>query len=56
MHLHFVIPSEVEWERCRDGEAVLEEMRAEHDQLALHIFLARRQYPNTSDTKSSKRH
>jgi hypothetical protein len=28
----------------RDVEAILEEMRAEHDLLALHIFLARRQY------------
>jgi hypothetical protein len=40
----------------RDVETVLEEMRAEHDPLALHIFVSRRQYRNMQDTKSGKRH
>jgi hypothetical protein len=30
-------------------------MKAEHDPLASHIFLARRHYRNVSDTKSGKR-
>lgn len=37
-------------------ERVVEEMRAEHDPLAVHIFIARRQYRNMPDTKSGKRH
>ena len=36
-------------------EAVLEEMRAEHDALALHIFVSRSQYRHAPDTKSGKR-
>jgi hypothetical protein len=36
-------------------EAMLEAMRAEHDPLASHIFVSRRQYQNRSDTKSGKR-
>jgi hypothetical protein len=36
-------------------EAVLDWMRAEHDPLAVHIFLARRQFRNAADTKSGKR-
>ncbi|MEY2493810.1 MAG: hypothetical protein QOJ45_302 [Verrucomicrobiota bacterium] len=39
----------------RETEAALEEMRAEADPLALHIFVARRQYRNMPDTKSGKR-
>jgi hypothetical protein len=31
-------------------------MRAEPDPLAVHIFVARRQYRNMSDTKGGKRH
>jgi hypothetical protein len=30
-------------------------MRAEHDPLALHIFISRRQYRNMPDVKSGKR-
>jgi hypothetical protein len=30
-------------------------MHAEHDPLAVHIFVSRRQYQNLSDTKSGKR-
>jgi hypothetical protein len=40
----------------REVEAALEETRAEHDPLALHIFTARRQYRMVQDTKSGKRH
>ena len=36
-------------------EKVLETMRAEHDPLASHIFVSRRQYQTRSDTKSGKR-
>lgn len=36
-------------------ELRLDEMRAEHDPLALHIFVARRAYRHTNDTKSGKR-
>jgi hypothetical protein len=36
-------------------DAVIQEMRAEHDPLAVHIFVARRDYRNTNDTKSGKR-
>jgi hypothetical protein len=39
----------------RETETVLEAMRAEHDPLALHIFLSRRQYRNLPDTKSGRR-
>ena len=39
----------------REVEAVLETMRAEHDPLASHIFVSRRQYRNTHDTKGGKR-
>ena len=38
-----------------EAEAALEEMRAEPDPLALHIFVSRRQYRNMPDTKSGKR-
>ena len=36
-------------------EAVVETMRAEHDPLASHIFISRRQYRNAKDTKDGKR-
>jgi hypothetical protein len=39
----------------RDVEKILEEMRAESDPLAAHIFVSRRQYRNIPDTKSGKR-
>ena len=39
----------------RETESVLEAMRAEHDSLASHIFVSRRQYRNMPDTKSGKR-
>ncbi len=39
----------------RAVEAVIDEMRAEHDALALHIFIARRNYRQSKDTKSGKR-
>jgi hypothetical protein len=40
----------------REMNAAIEEMLAEHDPLAAHIFVSRRLYQNMSDTKSSKRH
>jgi hypothetical protein len=42
-------------EAVREAEATLEEMRAESDPLAVHIFVSRRQYRNMQDTKSGKR-
>jgi hypothetical protein len=42
-------------EAIREVDSVLEEMQAEHDPLALHIFVARREYRNCRDTKSGKR-
>jgi hypothetical protein len=39
----------------RETEAVIEVMRAEHDPLAVHIFLSRRQHRNLPDTKSGSR-
>jgi len=42
-------------EAIQETEAVLKTMRAEHDPLAVHIFVSRRQYRNTPDTKSGKR-
>jgi hypothetical protein len=39
-----------------DVEAILVDIRAERDPLALHIYLARREYRNLRDTKSGKRH
>jgi hypothetical protein len=39
----------------RETEAALEEMRADSDPLAVHIFVARRHYRNVPDTKSGKR-
>jgi len=40
----------------REVDAALEETRAAHDPLALHIFTSRREYRAMSDTKSGKRH
>jgi len=40
----------------REVNAAIEEMRKEHDPLASHIFISRRQYQSISDTKSGKRH
>jgi hypothetical protein len=42
-------------EALHETEAALEEMRAESDPLAVHIFVSRRQYRNMPDTKSGKR-
>lgn len=42
-------------EAIQETESILKSMRAEHDPLAVHIFLSRRQYRNTPDTKSGKR-
>jgi hypothetical protein len=39
----------------RDVESELAAMKAEHDPLASHIFVARRYYRNANDTKSGKR-
>jgi hypothetical protein len=39
----------------RDVEVLLDEMRSEHDPLAVHIFIARRIYRHARDTKSGKR-
>ena len=39
----------------RDVESELATMKAEHDPLASHIFVARRRYRNVNDTKSGKR-
>jgi hypothetical protein len=39
----------------REVETVVEAMCAEHDPLASHIFISRRQYRNTNDTKGGKR-
>ncbi len=39
----------------REVDAAVQEMRAEHDPLAVHIFIARRQYRRMPDTKSGKR-
>jgi hypothetical protein len=39
----------------RETEAVVEAMRAEHDPLAVHIFISRRQYRTVPDTKSGSR-
>ena len=36
-------------------ESILKSIRAEHDPLAVHIFVSRRRYRNTPDTKGGKR-
>ncbi len=38
----------------RDVEIELAAMKAEHDPLASHIFISRRQYRNAKDTKGGK--
>jgi hypothetical protein len=38
-----------------DVQTELAAMKAEHDPLAAHIFISRRQYRNANDTKSGKR-
>lgn len=43
-------------ESIREVDAALEETRAAHDPLALHIFTSRREYRTMQDTKSGKRH
>ena len=43
-------------EAMREVNAAIEEMRGEHDPLASHIFVTRRQFQNMCDTKSGKRH
>jgi hypothetical protein len=40
----------------REVNADIEEMRKEHDSLASHIFVSRRNFRRTNDTKSGKRH
>jgi hypothetical protein len=42
-------------EAIRETELVLDAMRAEHDPLAVHIFVSRRQFRARDDTKSGKR-
>jgi len=39
----------------REVNAATEEMRGQHDPLASHIFVSRRNYSRTHDTKSGKR-
>jgi hypothetical protein len=39
----------------RDVESELVAMKAEHDPLASHIFVSRRNYRNVNDTKNGKR-
>ena len=39
----------------RDVETELSAMKAEHDPLASHIFISRRQYRSANDTKGGKR-
>jgi len=42
-------------EAIREVEVALEEMRSEQDPLAAHMFVSRRQFCKTHDTKSGKR-
>ena len=42
-------------EAMREVNAAIEEMRRDHDPLASHIFVSRRNYRNVHDTKSGKR-
>jgi hypothetical protein len=42
-------------EAIQETESVLESMRAEHDPLAVHIFISRRNYRKIQDTKSGSR-
>jgi len=43
-------------EAIREVEDAITVMKAEHDPLASHIFVSRRQYRTANDTKSGKRH
>ena len=43
-------------EAIREVENELAAMKADHDPLASHIFVSRRNYRNANDTKSGKRH
>ena len=52
---HFQASLEALGEAMRDVESALEEMRAEQDALAGHIFIARRHYRKMPDVKSDKR-
>ena len=47
----------LEWltEAIRDVEKEVAAMKAEHDPLASHIFVSRREYRSAEDTKSGKR-
>ena len=42
-------------EAIREVENAVAEMKADHDPLASHIFVSRRQYRQAHDTKSGKR-
>ena len=42
-------------EAMREVNAAIEERQEEHDPLASHIFVSRRNYRNMQDTKSGKR-
>jgi hypothetical protein len=42
-------------EAIRESEFILDAMRAEHDPLAVHIFISRRHYRNVPDIKSGSR-
>jgi len=41
-------------EAMREVNSAIEEMRAEHDPLAWHIFASRRLYRNVRDTKATR--
>ena len=43
-------------EAIREVNGALDEIRAQHDPLAVHIFVSRRHYQDMRDTKSGKRH
>ena len=55
MPSHIPQKSPGEGSAIRDVESELEAMKREHDPLALHIFVLRRQYQNRRDTKGGKR-
>jgi len=38
-----------------EASAAIEEMRRQHDPLSAHIFISRRQYQETADTKGGRR-
>jgi hypothetical protein len=40
----------------REVNGAIEKIRANHDPLAVHIFVSRRHYRNMSDVKSGSRH